>query len=100
MLRSASGSGASVSVAELLAGLVSPDAVTVAVLDRGPVADDAILAVTVYVTVSPTGISTVSLMFPETGPAVQLAPPVATQVQVAFTGAGNVSATVAFVASA
>ena len=49
----------------------------------------------------PTGRSTVSLMFPLTGPAVQLPPPMPTHVHVAPVRAvGTVSVTVAPVAGA
>jgi hypothetical protein len=43
----------------------------------------------VYVSVPPFGTLTVSLMFPATGPAVQVAPPAATQVQLAPATCGS-----------
>lgn len=63
-------------------------------MDRDPVAEDAILAVTVYVNKPPTGTFTVSLMFPLPF-AVQVAPPVDAHVHVALITDGNVSVTVA-----
>ena len=61
------GVNVSESVAPLLPGRgsVTPaGAVTLAVLESVPVASGAMLAVTVYVTVAPTGMSTVSLIWP------------------------------------
>src|SRR5262245_24896418 len=91
----------SVSVAELfpeLGSLVPPGAVTVAVFTRSPLAAGFSVTTMVYVAVPPTGRSTVSLTLPATGPAVQVAPPAATQVQLALATCGSVvtgSATVA-----
>jgi len=98
--RSAVPDSVSLSVAELLPGLgsVTPaGAVTVAVLDSVPVAAAEMAALTVYVTDPPAGRLTVSVMLPEPA-AVQVPPPAPTQVQVAVSEAGNVSATVAPVA--
>src|SRR5258708_6596922 len=95
---SADGAAVSVSVAELLPGLVSttPAGVaTVAVFTRLPVAPEAILAVTVKVTVPLTGRSTDALILPEPE-AGHTPPPAPAHVQVAEdTPAGKVSVTVA-----
>ena len=77
------------------AGSVTPPGVvTVAVLDRVPVALMLTVAMAVYVTEPPAGRLTVSLMFPEPE-AVQVPPPAPAQVQVGVKLAGKVSATVA-----
>src|SRR5258708_18359281 len=92
----------SVSVAPLLPGFVSvapAGAVTSVVFVNIPVAPDAIVARTVYVKVAPTGTFTVSLTWPVPD-AVQLAMPVAIQVQDALVmAAGSVSVTLAPMAS-
>src|SRR5690606_7722745 len=49
----------------------------------------------VYVALPPDGRLTLSLMLPDTGPAVQVPPPAPTQVQLQVNSAGNVSVTVA-----
>src|ERR1700682_1579778 len=80
MRRSACGVSVSMSVAGLLARLVSvvpAGAVTVAVLVKVPVADAMMLAVTVYVIVLPTGMLAVSLMLPDPLAVQPVAPPVA-----------------------
>jgi hypothetical protein len=85
----------SVSVAELLPGLDSltpPAALTVAVFDSVPVALDEMAALAVYVTDPPAGRLTVSLILPEPL-AVHVPPPAPTQVQVAVSEGGKVSAT-------
>jgi hypothetical protein len=94
--RSAFPTSVSVSVALLLLGVRSvtpPGTATVAVLDRVPVADALIVALTVYVTLPPAGRLTVLLMlpFPLAG---HVPPPAPAHVQVAVRDAGNVSATV------
>jgi hypothetical protein len=86
----------SVSVAKSFPGIGSvtpPGADTVAVFTRFPVADELIVAVTVYVTLAPAGRSTVSLMLPF--PEVPHVPPAPTHVQLAVKDAGNTSVTVA-----
>src|SRR3954465_1914252 len=100
MARSALAPSVSLSVSELLPGVgsVTPaGAVTVAVLLSVPVAAAEMVALTVYVTDPPDGRLTVLLMLPDPA-AVQVPPPAPTQVQVAVSEAGNVSATVAPVA--
>src|SRR6187402_2039895 len=97
MARSASAVSVSLSVAELFPGVgsVTPaGAATVAVLLSVPVAAGDKVALTVYVTLAPAGRLTVSLILPEPA-AVQVPPPAPTQVQVAVSEAGNVSATMA-----
>lgn len=88
----------SLSVAELLLELLSvtPDgAVTVAVLDKVPVADDEICAATVNVTEPPLGRLTDSLILPVPD-ALQVPPPAPTHVHDAeLIEPGSVSATVA-----
>src|SRR5438309_2239748 len=84
--RSAWGVRLSVSVALLLIVLVSVTpfaAVTVAVLDREPVAEDSTVAWTTYVMLLPAGRSTLlSLMFPEPMAVKPVALPVALAVYV------------------
>ena len=78
---------ASVSVAEFAPGpgsVVPAGGAIEAVFDRLPAAFDRRVAVSVYVASPPTGMLIVSLRFPATGPAVQVAPPAATQVQTAL----------------
>ena len=97
--------GVSVSMSvELLlpgAGSVTPaGAVTVAVLASVPVAFDATLATTVYVTAPPTGKSIVSLMLPLPLAVKPAAPPLPAAVKVALAiPAGSTSATLAPVTS-
>src|SRR6516162_4411245 len=99
------GPGVSVSVALLAPGpgsLLPAATATVAVFTRLPVALERSVTTRVNVAVPPTGTSTVSLRFPATGPAVQVAPPAATQVHEAEATCGRastVSVTVAFSAS-
>src|SRR4029077_13810984 len=91
----------SLSVAELLAGVgsVTPaGAVTVAVFESVPVAAAAIAQLAVYVALPPEGRFTVSLMLPPPD-AVQVPLPAPRHVHVQVSEAGNVSATVAPVAS-
>lgn len=99
MERSACGVRLSVSVAELLAVLVSvmPEGTaTLAVLAREPVAVETRVAVRLKVAVPPERILTVLLMLPEPEAVVQEEPLEAVQVQVApDKAAGKVSLTVA-----
>src|SRR5258705_161556 len=87
----------SVSVALLFPGVGSvtpPGSVTVAVLVRFPIADALIVAFTVYVTLLPDGMLTVSLMLPEPAAVFPVAPPAATLVYVTpLSMPGKVSAT-------
>src|SRR5204863_9961868 len=95
---SALGLSVSVSVALLLPGVgsVAPlGTATVAVLTSVPVAAAERVAVSVYVTLAPTGRLTVSAMLPAPD-AVHVPPPAPTHVQLApLNTAGNVSVTVA-----
>src|SRR5262245_23439301 len=99
MKRSVMGWMASVSVALLSdrSGSVTEEgAVTVAVFDRVQVAVGARVAVTVYVRVPQTGRPALSLMLPEPAPALPLAPPLPTLVQLTISSvAGRLSTTVA-----
>jgi hypothetical protein len=95
--RSAFPTSVSVSVAELFPGVGSvtpPGTATVAVFTRLPVAAALIVALTVYVTLPPTGRLTVLLMLP-LPLAGHVPPPAPAHVHVAVKDAGNVSATVA-----
>ena len=89
----------SVSVALLLPGtgsVVPTGGVTVAVFTNVPTAVDATLATTLKVAVPLTARLTVVLRLPVPLAALQLEPPVATQLQLALVmAAGKVSATVA-----
>jgi hypothetical protein len=92
-----------VSVAELLVvgeSVTPAGAVTVAVLDTDPVAEDFTVALSVNVAVPPETRLTVVEMVPEPEAAAQLEPAEATQVQEAFeSSAGIESITEAFTTS-
>ena len=96
--RSVDGARETVSVAELLAGVVSVKpvgALTLAVLTRVPVATALIVPVTVYVSIAPAGTFAVSLILP-VPLAEHEAPPVVAHVHVTeLSEAGMVSAMVA-----
>ena len=101
--RSACGVSVSVSVALLFPGVgsVTPaGSVTVAVLDRFPVAEALMVADTVYVILLPVGMLTVSLMLSGPAAVFPVAPPAATLVYVTPVSIpGKVSATVTPLAS-